>query len=46
MLAETDLSLTHVARVAGFESAARFRAAVRRETGLTPVAYREKFRMR
>jgi LacI family transcriptional regulator len=46
MLAETDLGLLHVAKAAGFGTPDRLRTALRRETGLAPAAYREKFRLR
>lgn len=46
ILAETDLALPKVAHAAGFKAPSRFHTLLRRETGLTPRAYREKFRMR
>jgi LacI family transcriptional regulator len=46
MLAETDLNLLRVAHASGFTTAAALRTALRRETGLTPVAFRERFRLR
>jgi len=46
ILAETDLELPQVARASGFRTATNFTALFRRQTGLTPGAYREKFRAR
>ncbi|MCX5684140.1 MAG: substrate-binding domain-containing protein [Planctomycetota bacterium] len=46
ILAETDLSLPHVAKASGFPTSAALRVALRRVTGLTPVAFRERYRMR
>ncbi len=44
LLAETDLSVPEVARQSGFKSADRLAAVFRRAVGITPTAYRRKFR--
>jgi LacI family transcriptional regulator len=46
ILSETDLELVQVAGASGFRTTARLREALRRETGLGPTEYREKYRMR
>jgi LacI family transcriptional regulator len=46
ILAETDLELPQVAQATGFRTATSFTAMFRRQTGLSPRAYREKFRAR
>lgn len=41
LLRETDLTVTEVARQAGWSSSARFASVFRRETGMTPTDFRD-----
>lgn len=42
-LATTDLSMSEVARLAGFSSAARLATVFRQDIGMTPSAFRQQF---
>jgi AraC family L-rhamnose operon transcriptional activator RhaR len=44
MLERTDRKVTEISRACGFSSAQYFNSAFRRQTGLTPSAWREKSR--
>jgi LacI family transcriptional regulator len=46
LLVETDMPLSQVAELAGFNSQAYFSDLFRRQTGMTAVQYRRKFRLR
>ena len=46
LLAETDMSMSEVARHAGFSDQRQLSVVFRLETGLTPTAYRRQFRSR
>jgi LacI family transcriptional regulator len=46
LLAETDMSMSEIARHAGFSDQRQLSVVFREETGLTPTAYRRQFRAR
>jgi len=46
ILSDTDLAIPEAARASGFRSPSHFSSALRRVTGLTPNAYRQKYHMR
>jgi LacI family transcriptional regulator len=46
LLSQSDLLMPQVAQRSGFASAERLSVVFRRETGLTPTAYRQQFRQR
>jgi LacI family transcriptional regulator len=46
LLSQTDLPLSAVARQSGFGDGRQLSVVFRRETGLTPSAYRRRFRLR
>lgn len=43
LLSYTDLSLAHIAQQTGFSSSSYFSECFRKDTGMTPLAYRQKF---
>jgi LacI family transcriptional regulator len=46
ILSDTDLGIPEAAQASGFRNPSHFSSAFRRVTGLTPNAYRQKYRMR
>jgi AraC-like DNA-binding protein len=45
LLAGTDIPISELAQRAGFSSGVHLSLAFRRETGITPSAYRRRFRV-